>query len=469
VVVKKILRAGVAGFSLALLVGLSAQGASGTGNGNGSWPMYAQNDAKTGMDTGDTTITPTNAPTLQEKWSTSVGSPIFDQPIEADGLVFFGAFNGDEYALNPTTGAQVWSTSVGQLNLPSGCDDLVPNPLGVTGSAEFVSLTIGKTVTPTLFVAGGNSTLYALNATNGDVIWQTAVGADQWDYMWDSPVVDDGSVYIGVSSPANCPVTTQGQVFKINAATGAVEDTFDVVPNGCIGGGVWGSITLDAKANTIYVPTGSPVLTCSTSNEPLAPALLELSASNLSLIGSWQVPAADQIADSDFGSTATLFKEGKKQMVGIVNKNGVYYAFQRGDLGAGPVWTVRVSNDKSVQPLGVASYDGSDLYVTGGTTTPTQGTTACHKSLWKISPAGKVVWSRCILNGGLGAVSMVPGLILEGTSYQASVFSAASGKLLYQYTDSDPDSSFWGSGSFSDGEMFIGNKDGDMDAFAPTS
>ena len=451
------------GVLLAVVVagGLLAQRPSGAAPGNGSWTMYGANLARTGFVL-DTAITPANVAGLKPAWTDQSGGSIFSQPIGANGLVYWGAFDGYEYAANPRTGSQVWKTFVGQLKLPSACDTQVPNPLGVSGTAEFVKMSTNGQTTPVLFVSGGRSTVYALNASTGAVLWQTPVGSSEWDYIWDAPTVWKGSVYVGIASPANCPVTEQGVIVKLNATTGAVEDSFNVVPDGCIGGGIWGSLAVDAKAGTIYVPTGSPDFAnnCS-SKEPLAPDLLELKASNLQLVGFWQVPKAERISDSDFGSTPTLFQANGTPMVGLVNKNGVYYAFKRDDLMAGPVWQVEVSNEKSVQPLGESASNGSALFVTGGATTANG--VACHKSLWKLNPAsGQVLWNRCLLDGALGAASMVPGLVLVGTSYQISVFSAATGKLVFSYVDTREHSSFWGSGSFSDGELFFGNKNGKL-------
>jgi hypothetical protein len=97
--------------------------------------------------------------------------------------------------------------------------------------------------------------------------------------------------------------------------------TFNVVPRGCTGGGVWGSPTVDAAAGTIYFDTGNPG-NCSRS-EPHAPAVIEVRASDLSLVGTWAVPPAQQADDSDLGSTPTLFHGvigGQTQpLVGVIN------------------------------------------------------------------------------------------------------------------------------------------------------
>ena len=64
------------------------------------------------------------------------------------------------------------------------------------------------------------------------------VGGNPNTFIWSSPLVFGNSVYIGVSSFGDCPLT-QGQLLQLNRVTGALQNTFNVVPNGCTGGGVW--------------------------------------------------------------------------------------------------------------------------------------------------------------------------------------------------------------------------------------
>lgn len=425
--------------------------------------MYGYNLDKTGFNPSETTITPATAPSLNVHWIyQSASRLIFDQPIAADGLVFWGSMNGYEYATDPSTGNVVWSTFVGQLTLPSRCTTQVPNPLGVTGTSEFVQMPIQGVSTPVLFVSGGNSSVYALNASTGAVIWQRALGGSQWDYMWDSPAVWNGSVYIGVASPANCPKTVRGQIFKLNASTGGLERAFSVVPNGCVGGGVWGSIAIDTTAKTLYVATGSPdVKNCPSTPKPLTPALLELKASDLSLVGFWQVPRADWIHDSDFGSTPVLFStSGGTPMVAVANKNGLLYAFDRDNLTAGPVWQFRV-DDGSEPQLAPSAYDGQYIYAAGGTNTI--GGMSCKGGVYKVDPTtGAAVWAECTPGWAQGAVSMAPGLAVIGTGMSFEVYSADTGALLYTYTDTQTNSSFVGSASIANGQILYGNRDGNL-------
>jgi outer membrane protein assembly factor BamB len=79
--------------------------------------------ARTGYNADETIVTPATAEQLHVTWSTHAdpgGSPssamIFSQPIVAAdlGLVFWGSFNGFEYATDIDTGAEVWRTELGQ-------------------------------------------------------------------------------------------------------------------------------------------------------------------------------------------------------------------------------------------------------------------------------------------------------------------------------------------------------------------
>ena len=424
--------------------------------------MYGYNLAKTGYNPTETTITPATAPSLKLHWVYQSTRLIFDQPVTADGLIFWGSMTGYEYATDPTTGNVVWSTFVGQLTLPSSCTSMVPNPLGVTGTSQFQQLSINGVSTPVLFVGGGNSTVYALNATTGAIIWQKSVGQSQWDYIWDSPAVWNGNVYIGVASPANCPKTVRGQIFKLNASTGGLERVFGVVPSGCVGGGVWGSIAIDTVAKTLYVATGSPdVKNCPSTPKPLTPALLELKASDLSLVGFWQVPPAEWIHDSDFGSTPVLFStSGGTPMVAVANKNGLLYAFDRDDLSAGPVWQFRV-DDASEPQLAPSAYDGQYIYAAGGTNTING--TSCKGGLYKVDPTtGTAVWAECTPGWTQGAVSMDPGLVVIGTGVSFEVYASDTGNLLYTYTDKATNSAFTSSASIANGQILFGNRDGKL-------
>ena len=307
------------------------------GTPSSDWTSYMGGNARTNSAAGEAEFNPTSVTNLGLAWQASDVGPshgVFSQPIVSNGLVYWGSFDGYERATD-TSGQPVWKTNLGTTS-PPGCTD--PSEAGVVSTPTITTDVPVNGAASVLYVGGGDGKLYALNAATGAVLWSTALGPNSNYFIWSSPAVLGNSVYIGLSSFGDCPLV-QGQLIQLNRVTGAVEHTFNTVPNGCTGGGVWGSPTVDAATGTIYFATGNGG-SCG-SSEPYAPAVVEVNASDLSLVGSWAVPPAQQNTDSDFGSTPTLFTGvigGQPQpLVGLINKNGFFYTFIRGALASGPV------------------------------------------------------------------------------------------------------------------------------------
>ena len=221
------------------------------------WTTYLQGNGRTGFNGGENAFTPASAPNLHLAWKASdSGKPesgVFSQPIVSNGKVYWGSFDGYERATD-TSGHLVWKTFLGHTIDPtlhrsalSGCRRAPRRSVRTLRSG---------TATSVLYVGGGDTKVYALNAATGAVLWSHSVGSNPDHFMWSSPAVFGNSVYIGVSSFGDCPLV-QGQLVQLDRTTGAVQHTFNVVPNGCIGGGVWGSPTIDEAAGTIYFTTGN--------------------------------------------------------------------------------------------------------------------------------------------------------------------------------------------------------------------
>src|SRR5437763_16315894 len=156
--------------------------------------------------------------------------------------------------------------------------------------------------------------------------------------MLSSLVLFNGSIYQGVASFGDCPLV-QGQLVKLNGRTGAIQKVAKLVPDRCVGAGVWSSPTIDQKNGKIYITTGTQDDSCQVKGqpfvEPYALAIVELDL-NVKILGGWRIPASQQGVDSDFGVSPTLFN-GKingvsTPLVGAGNKNGFYYAFVRDHL-----------------------------------------------------------------------------------------------------------------------------------------
>jgi len=426
----------------------------------GDWPTYASDNGRSGFNTVETSINVTTAAKLKLHWIYHAKGPIVVQPVGAFGMIYWGSWDGVEHATD-LNGHVRWAINIGKS---FGCR----RTQGVTSTATVAFVTIGGTAIPVVFVGGGDAHFYALNASNGKVIWNTRLGTPPNDFIWSSPIIYKDSVYIGIASFADCPVV-QGRLVQMSVSTGAIQHTFNVVPKGCIGGGIWGTPTIDNDTGELYIATGNPDR-CST-NEVHTTALLELHAANLALVDSWQVPPSQWVNDSDFGSVPTLFTATignvSRFLVGVAHKNGIYYAFDRKAISKGPVWTKQVANgggcpecgDGSISP---SAWDGSRLYVAGGSTTING--IKCRGSLRALDPAtGASLWEHCLGAGPvLSPVTGAPGVVVvtEGTSMV--VINAVSGKTLFVYKDTSSASIFYGAASISHGMLYVGNYDGNL-------
>jgi len=429
---------------------------------SGDWSTYGATNSRSGFNSAETVITPSTASHLHLAWTAPASQNVTpnwvtSQAVVSGGLVYSGSWDGYERAIN-ASGGLVWQTYLGRM--AATCDSYWT--VGVASTAAVVNSVV--------YVGGGDGQLYALNAATGSVLWQTPLGGPN-TFVYSSPAVFGGSVYIGVAqSPPDCP-NVQGQLFQVNAATGVVQNTMKTVPDGCTGGGVWGAPTVDEASGTVYFATGN-LDSCSTST-PYAGAVIEVRASHLGVVGHWQIP--NPPVDSDFGSTPTLFTRTitsttTQAMVGIANKNGIYYAFKRDHLKAGPIWQIQIATAGYCPECGQGSiaasaWDGSTLYAAGGNTTINK--VSCAGSVAALNPFnGRTLWKRCLPDGPvLGALAAAPGIVAVAEGNKILVVSATSGKTLYAYKTL---SAIYGSPSIANGVLYIGDNSGTLYAFKVT-
>ena len=193
------------------------------------------------------TTSATLTPPLKQRWVVNFGQPI-SYPLIADGKVYVTVKNASGggttlFALNATNGATLWSSNLGGSFPWSGscyengrvfalnASGLLRAFDGATGTVVWSALLPGQfmfTSMPTVRDgviytggAGSGGTVYAVNATNGALIWTQSVA--NGDHS--SPAVTSDGVYVSYSCP---------NVYKLDPATGAV--IWHFAP-GCSGGG----------------------------------------------------------------------------------------------------------------------------------------------------------------------------------------------------------------------------------------
>lgn len=460
-----------AGGVIAVLAGfpLTAAQAQTTGD----WPTYLNNAARTSYNAGERLITPSTARKLKLLWNEGVGSSISTQPIQVSGVVYYGSWDGYERAVNAANGSQLWAVFLG-VTSDMSCEP--PTSMGVASTAAVGIIKVQGAATRAVFVGGGDGSFYALNASTGRVIWQTQLGTPPAYFFWSSPLLYHGSIYEGVASFGDCPLVRGGMV-RMNEATGAVNRRFYTVPPGCTGADVWGSPAVDTATGDIYFATGNAG-PCR-KRETLGVAVVRTDAS-LKLLSSWQVPSAKlPNDDSDFGSTPTLFRASiggvVHQMVGLQNKNGTYYAFDRSAISRGPLWQDRMAGGGNCPECGTgdispSAYDGHLLYI--GSEQTRIGRVACAGSIRAVRPStGGVVWADCLRSGPvLGAVTAVPGVAFVDAGNAVYAVGTNRGTILWSYHDTNGGSGFWAAGfwgapTVSGGRVYTGNQDGNLYTF----
>lgn len=406
------------------------------------WPTYMEDPQRTSANPAETTVTVSNAKNLVLNWSYLTSGSISASTTLVDGIAYVGSWDGYEYAFTASTGDLVWKANLG-LAVTSGC--------GTQGVGSSATVDDG-----TLYVGGGNGYFYALDTATGAVDWSYLVG-DPSDgyYNWASPLLYDGFVYVGVSSFCDHPLVPGG-LLQLDQTTGVLVNEFHTTPTGEIGSSVWGSPSVDPATNTVFFATGN---TQTGETGEFADSIVAVNATTMNLVSSWEIPAAQQVPDGDFGSTPTVFHiSGGETRVGALNKNGFFYAWDAEDLAAGPVWSDHLTTGQSI---GSAAFAEGLVFV--GTGTASFDGTNSSGAAWALDPdTGDVVWEAPLTGRSLAAPAYANGLLVVDGGTHVFVLDAKTGARLNDFGCS---ALFFAPPSIAHGRIFVGCSDGTEKAF----
>ena len=419
--------------------------------------MLSHDNARSGGQP-DTILSPANASSMGLLWSFQTGAGLSASPTVAGGTVYVGSWDGYEYALDATTGAQKWRTSLGITSVAS----CVPPSAGVSSTA-----TVQNGV---VYVGGGDSYWYALDANTGAVLWRLFTGdnsAAGGYYNWSSPLLYNGFAYIGIASFGDCPLVP-GKLLKVDLTSHAIVASFTLVPAGTVGGGIWTSPALDTASNTIFVSTGTCI---DMATQPYCQAVVALDATTLSLKSVWQIPPANEPFDPDWGVTPIIYPDGTgRTLVSSINKNGILYAFNDSNLTAGPVWMQQFAAPGPSPQGGTGSvasgaFGQATLYAAGANTTI--GGVAYGGSVRAVSPAtGAYLWEHGTPGIVMAGLAYFNGLIAVGQGSTLQVLNATTGATLFSYTTGNL---IYSSPTVSNGVLYAGSQDGKVYAFSAAS
>jgi polyvinyl alcohol dehydrogenase (cytochrome) len=277
----------------------------------------------------------------------------------------------------------------------------------------------------------------ALDQATGHLVWasppiDTQTGAD----VYDSPIVYDGFVMLGVSGgaaelgPEKDRSTFQGSMNFLDVNTGRMmKKTWTIHPpnhpaDNLAGGGIWSTTAIDTQDKVAFVGAGNPFRP--QAEDPHTDAVLKFDVNRASphfgsIIGAYkgqvdtyspafkQLPCIDTAdptnnappyypqgagscnqIDQDFGGSPNLFTDASgRELVGDGQKSGVYHVFDARTMK--PVWQQVTGIPSSVGGI-VGSAAVGDQAIYGPDTIPGY--------LWSLSQSqGNIRWFGPISDG----------------------------------------------------------------------
>ena len=194
------------------------------------------------------------APQLTVKWTFNPVGSIGATPTVEQGGLYVTDWAGMLYKIDPDTGALIWSNPVSFYtgSTPGGTGFRSSPAIGSQGE-----IVVGETASATVF---------AVNRTTGALIWKTSVDADPLAFIRGSAVIYKGIVYVGVTSSdegaaKNSPTFVpafRGSVVALGETTGNILWKFYTVPPGYTGASVWNSQpVVFAAAHSLIIATGN--------------------------------------------------------------------------------------------------------------------------------------------------------------------------------------------------------------------
>jgi polyvinyl alcohol dehydrogenase (cytochrome) len=414
---------------------------------------------------------------LKLKWAFNLGdaTEARSQPAVLGRYVFIGATSGALYALDADSGCTLWGFGAAS---------------GIRGGVA-----IGDAAgTAAVFFSDSAANVYALNAKTGELIWKVRPVDHFATLATATPRYYNGVLYQAFSSfeegvgadPKYQCCTFRGSVVALNAANGdKLWQTFTIpdpaVPMGQSpagtqqygpsGAAVWATPTIDEQRAALYVATGDNY-----SDPPTrtSDAVLAMDIKTGKLLWSAQLTSNDAYNDAcsipiagncpathgsdyDFGQPPILLPlhAGKRVLV-IAQKSGMAYGIDP-DAKGKMLWQTRVGKGGALggSQWGSAS-DGERVYVAisdlalGAVPDPksTKGYRLVldpHKGggLYALdSRTGKIVWSApatpCDASrtgcspAQSAAVTAIPGVVFSGSvDGHLRAYSATTGSILW--------------------------------------
>ncbi|MEG1614006.1 MAG: PQQ-binding-like beta-propeller repeat protein [Oscillospiraceae bacterium] len=384
-------------------------------------------------------ISSSNVQELTLKWQAKTRSYITSQPLSYSNNILVCDWQGYIYCFDSESGNLIYDKQLYQPPKQDGVFRKIPvlnkvlgEPLPylwngfagsscISGGIWFIASVGGKE--GTMLTNGSAGRLYAVYASSGEILWESALSEQIYSGSLAVPVCDDYHIYVGLCSVDEVasvayklklksfqPECT-GEIFCFEKFTGRKiwrKKTVDLIIDDnpqAKGAGIWGGFSIPTS-NSLVFSTGNSY------GQPASKAsdsVLSISKIDGRLQWCFQAVANDAWMplkpdgrDYDFGCTPLPFKCSKASSnvaIGAGNKNGFLYAID--SITGKLVWNT-FCHFKSTPDDGIRSnitFDDGKIYVWSKNKKPRNS--MCVNCI--DADTGKVLW--CVNRDGTNAMT----------------------------------------------------------------
>lgn len=414
----------------------------------------------------------TDVPRLKLKWAFGFDKTFVanGQPTVVGGRLFVASANRSIYSLDAATGCQYWAF-----------ESVAPVRTAITVAA------IGEGSTYAAFFGDQRGTAYAVNASDGQLLWKVHVDDHPNAKIVGAPVFHAGRLYVPITAGEEGPsmnpkyecCSGRGGIAALDAATGKqLWKTYTIAEEprvtgknwagaktwGPSGASIWSAPTIDPERGVLYAATGDNFSEPATKTSDAilafdlktgkmlwATQLTENDAFNMGCMDAKKEGCPAPLGpDFDFGASPILVKlrSGRRMLIGS-QKSGFVHAI---DADTGKiVWQKQVGKGGTLGGIQWGSTaDDTNVYAAvsdvrlTGTFPKLEPDPKAGGGLFAIALAtGEKIWAAAPPDCGTrprcspaqsAAVTSIPGVVFSG-SVDAHLrgYSSADGKVLWDF------------------------------------
>jgi outer membrane protein assembly factor BamB len=373
------------------------------------WTQYRYDLSGTGHNP-EGLIDSTNVSRLKQTWTWDAPDIFASTPTVVGRTVYIP--NGHTLtAVDLRTGATLWTYS--------------------TGGAGFINSSVAVDVQTQIAYFGTPTThIFAISTYDGSLAWKIQLGDPnkRGAYVWSSPLLVNGKVYIGLASEGDNPCV-RGALYALDAATGKIAWTHYTAPEGELGGGIWSSPIADAAQHAIMMVTGNP---CP------GGAVSDYQQDSI-LAVDWDTGATRWVytalgrddCDCDFGGGPVSYTYGGQQYVVAGNKYGTVYALRVQGKGVQLAWSRHVASASKSRLSGIIqppTYADGTVFIAGNTA----NIGSCTGKVWALAAdTGAIRWEACTPTATIGAGAFSGDVYFNATDGSVVAYRATTGEELW--------------------------------------